>query len=93
MSDIRKLPVSPVTARRWQRRGQVPALAAFALRLLSGDLGEISQQWRGWVLEGDVLRAPNGDRWDPRFLQAWGYERQQLEELRRQVAMPQLRLL
>lgn len=87
------LPVSPETRRRWERAGRMPALAAFALQLLRGDLGKISPAWEGWCLAGGVLRAPNGDRWDPRFLQAWGYERQELEALRRRLARPEQRVL
>lgn len=88
-----RLPVSAETRRRWARRGEVPALAAFAMQLLRGDLGKISQAWDGWQLEGDVLRAPNGDRWDPDFLQAWAYERQELAELKRRLGRSEQRRL
>lgn len=89
-----KLPVSAETRRRWQRRGQIPAVAALAAQLLAGELGEISPAWNGWTLQCDALHAPNGDLWTPPFLLAWGYQRQELEELRRWRRRPeQYRLL
>lgn len=84
------LPISPETRRRWRRRRKVPAVAALALKLLEGELGEISPPWRGWRLDRDgVLISPAGVRWTPPRLLAWGYERQLLEAYRRRLSEPQ----
>lgn len=92
LNPFHRLPVSGETRRRWRRRG-LPPVPALAIKLLEGDLGEISPAWGGWLLQAGELLAPNGDRWLPGFLLAWSYERQLLQSLRRQAAEPQGRLL
>lgn len=89
----RRLPVHPETLRRWRRRRRVPPVPALAIRLLQGELGEISPTWRGWRLDGDgYLVSPEGETWTVPRLNAWAYERQILDDLRRRVAEPQGRL-
>jgi hypothetical protein len=85
-----RLPVSAETKRRWSRRRSVPTVPGLALKLLEGDLGKISPMWAGWTLNPDtgVMSAPNGDTWTAGRLQAWTYERQLLDSLKRRVMDP-----
>lgn len=48
------------TARRWKRGASCPPKSA--LMLLSGDLGILDKEWRGWVIRRGVLISPEG--WD-----------------------------
>jgi|GEM_PF-6857458 len=84
-----RLPVSAETRRRWRRRGTPPPLAVLALRLLEGELGEISEAWSGWRVRQGELVSPEGETWTPGRLTAWVLQLQLLEEYRRRLARPQ----
>lgn len=55
--------VNVSTARRWKRRGRIPARYSHLVSLADGaDLGALSPAWRGWRLAGDDLVNPEGER-------------------------------
>jgi hypothetical protein len=54
------------TARRWKSgKTQMPETARM---ILAGDLGAFDPAWRGWVIRGGMLCAPNGTEMSPREL-------------------------
>ncbi len=46
------------TARRWKRGASHPP--PFVYLILSGDLGFLSPEWRGWRIRGATIIAPGG---------------------------------
>src|SRR5579872_5049353 len=46
------------TARRWRRRAT--CLPKSALIILTGDLGYLSPEWRGWRIRGSEIISPDG---------------------------------
>jgi len=60
-ADLARLcDVSPRTVRRWRASGDWPPVARLAAAQLSGDLGTLFPAWRGWMVHGDTLTAPDG---------------------------------
>lgn len=50
--------VSLKTARRWKKGTICPPRTA--LMILSGDLGYLSPEWRGWRIRGNEITSPYG---------------------------------
>lgn len=78
------------TARRWKRAGKVPAHYAplIALRI-EGDLGLITDQWKGFRLAQGDLWTPEGTPVSPGEVRAIPYRRDQIRELERRLSTPQ----
>lgn len=83
-----------VTVRTWRRwehgESRPPPVVAWALRAAAGDLGALSDAWRGWSLDpvtDGLLEpdAPPGHGWRPGDVAAIYWRRQQVAALRRQV--------
>jgi len=62
------------TARRWLRTGRQPWWLECAR-----DLGAFGEAWRGWSLQGDTLRSPEGEHFTPSDLRALRVMRGQIE--------------
>ena len=87
------------TARRWKRRGRVPApLAPFIRMKLEGDLAALDRDWCGWKLHAGDLWSPEGYAFAPGDLRALPYLRALHQELlnrsreQRQLELPLLSL-
>jgi hypothetical protein len=59
ISEIARLcGVSLKTARRWKAGSTCPPKTA--LSILSGDLGFLSEEWKGWRIRGSEIISPDG---------------------------------
>lgn len=67
------------TARRWKRAPRVPAWLARLVRvLIEGELGDVSESWRGWRLVRGELISPEGWTATPGEVRALPLMRQQI---------------
>jgi hypothetical protein len=87
--------VSVSAIRRYEKTGRVPApVLRLAVAHATGIPLVSSRAWAGWRFAREALVSPEGIGWTPALLNAWHFERQLLQEYRRQLAQPrQLALL
>lgn len=77
------------TARRYIARRRMPFALAFLWRvLIEGDLGQVSDEWRGWTLARGELISPEGIAFRPGEVLSIPIRQQQLAHLKLELAEP-----
>jgi hypothetical protein len=82
--------VSLKTAGRWKAGTTCPPQSA--MLLLSGDLGSLDPEWRGWRVRGGVLHSPEGWEISRNDVLATPLMRQQLAAYQSELRQIQERL-
>jgi hypothetical protein len=82
--------VSLKTAGRWKAGTTCPPQSA--MLLLSGDLGSLDPEWRGWLVRGGVLHSPEGWEISRNDVLATPLMRQQLAAYQSELRQIQERL-
>jgi hypothetical protein len=81
--------VHPDTARRWKRRRKIPKAYASLVDLhMTGDLGTLATDWKGFRLIAGRLWTPEGTSVTPGDIRAIPYRQQLVSEMERSLREP-----
>lgn len=87
------LKVHTLTVRRWHSGEVCPGEPVLiALRTLAGRWGYENKSWEGWVIRGDWIWSPAGDKFHPGDLLGRQYQIQLIKHLQRKVQLLEKKL-